>query len=329
MHGLTIIEKQFIQRLLIFTILSRFYMRQSGFLLLLLISALCISCNHFHAKRGLPFGTVKGTHFKEVRRIFNNGLKFDKQGYQLEPSWDLYFLSDDSVLVLGPKTKKYYGFHVYFDHDSIFNMVDAWFKVKKIATDSLILQALRVENKIIMDDDEGSKVILTFYSDRYIKSRSAESIRKMGIPGPKDTLFIKARAELANTKIDSAFAAREPVVLKSKSPLLTVEKVKSVSTPIEEVDAADNYLAPEYNITIDKAYEDFDYSFYAYVDDKGKMYFRKSTILYLPEYKATYKQIMKGLIDGYLYHYVDITPGSTLGIAHASSILLNVVGKKK
>lgn len=304
-------------------------MRQSGFLLLLLIPALCISCNHFHTKRGLPFGTVKGTHFREVRRIFSNGLKFDKQGYQLEPLWDLYFLSDDSVLVFSPKTKKYYGFHIYFDHDSIFNMVDAWFKVKKIATDSLILQALRVENKIILDDDEGSKVFLTFYSDRYIKNHSDESIRKMGIPDTKDTLFIKARTKLANAKIDSAFAAREPVVLKSKSPLATVEKIESVSTPIEEVDAADNYLAPEYNITIHKAYEDFDYSFYVYVDDKGKMYFRKSTMPYYPEHKATYEQVMKGLIDGYLHHYFDITPGSTLGVAHASSILLNVVGKKE
>jgi hypothetical protein len=304
-------------------------MRQFGFLLLLLTSGLCISCNHFHTKRSLPFGTVKGTHFKEVRRIFSNGLKFDKQGYQLEPSWDLYFLSDDSVLVLSPKTKKYYGFHVYFDHDSIFNMVDAWFKVKKIATDSLILQALRVENKIIRDDDEGSKVFLTFYSDRYIKNHSSASIRKMGIPGPRDTLFINARTKLANAKIDSAFAAREPVILKSKSPLVKVEKMESVSTPIEEIDAADNYLAPEYNVTIHKAYEDFDYSFYVYVDDNGKMYFRKSTIPYLPEYRATYERVMKGLIDGYLHQYLEIAPGSTLGIAHASSILLNVVGKKE
>src|ERR1700761_2463774 len=277
-------------------------MRQYWFLLLLLASALLISCNHSH-KKGLPFGTVKGMNYKEVRRIFSNGLKFDKQGYQLEPSWDLYFLSDDSVLVFSPKTKKYYGFHVYFDHDSIFNMVGAWFKLKKIATDSLILQALRVENKVILDDDEGSKVFLTFYSYKYIKSHSAESIRKMGIPGPKDTSFIKARTKLAKTNIDSAFAAREPVVLKSKSKLLTVGKVNSVSTPIQEVDAADNYLAPEYNITIHKAYEDFDYSFYVYVDDKGKMYFRKSAVAYGAyghQYKAIYDQVMKGIMQGYL-----------------------------
>ena len=296
-------------------------------LLLVLISFLHISCNHYHPKKSLPFSTVAGTHFTEVQRVFNNGLKFDKQGYQLEPSWDLYFLSDDSALVLSPKTKKYYGFHVYFDHDSIFNMVDAWFKVKKITKDSLVFQALRVENKVILDEDEGSKVYLTFYSDRYRKSRSAANIQKMGMPGAKDTLFIKSRASLANNKMDSAFAAREPVILKSKAPRITVEKVKNVSTPFEKADASDDYLSPEYNITIHKAYEAFDYSFYVFVDDKGKMYFRKSTILYSREYKMTYEQVMKGIVDGYLQRYLQIVPGSTLGITHTSAILLNVTGK--
>lgn len=302
-------------------------MKRYGLLLLVFISAVYISCNRTHHKKTLPFGTVRGTHFTEVRRIFDNGLKFDKQGYQLEPSWDLYFIADDSVLVLSPKTKKYYGFHVYFDHDSVFNMVGTWFKVKKIAKDSIILQALRVEEKIIEDNDEGSKVYLTFYSDRYKKSRSAEYIQKMGLPGLKDTLFIKAKAKLANSKMDSAFAARKPVELKSKTPLVTVEKVKNVSTDLEEIDAADDYLAPEYNITVHKAYEAFDYSFYVFVDDKGKMYFRKSVVPYMPEFKKAYEQIMKTITAGYLQHYLEVTPGKTLGIAHTSSILVNVTGK--
>ncbi len=302
-------------------------MKRYGLLLLILISAVYISCNRTHHKKTLPFGTVRGTHFTEVRRIFDNGLKFDKQGYQLEPAWDLYFIADDSVLVLSPKTKKYYGFHVYFDHDSIFNMVGAWFKLKKIARDSVILQALRVEEKVIEDNDEGSKVYLTFYSDRYKKSRPAAYIQKMGLPGPKDTLFIKARAKLANSKMDSAFAAREPVVLTSKTPRVAVEKVKNVPTALEDIDAADDYLAPEYNITIHKAYEAFDYSFYAYVDADGKMYFRKSVVPQMHEFQATYEKVIKGIINGYLQHYLEVTPGKTLGIAHTSSILVNVTGK--
>ena len=295
-------------------------------LLILIIALIFFSCKRFR-RLGLPFGDVKGTHFTEVRRIYTNGLKFDKQGYQLEPSWKLYFISDDSVNVYSPKMKTYYGFHVYFDHDSVFNMVDAWFKVKKIAPDSLVLQALRVENKIILDDDDGSKVFLTFYSDRYIKANDAEKIRTMGLPGKKDTAFVKQRSAQVNAKPDSTFAAREPVVLKSRSSLIKVEKVKNESTPINEVDAADDYLAPEYNITIQKAYEGFSYIMYVYVDEKGKMTFRNSAVPLMPEFKASYEQVMRGIVDGYLSRYLDVTPGKTLGIPHTTCILLNVDGK--
>ena len=302
-------------------------MKRTHLLLLFLLTLIaCVSCKKFR-RPGLPFGDVKRTHFTEVRRVFSNGLMFDKQGYQLEPSWNLYFISDDSVMVFSPKMKRYYGFHVYFDHDSIFNMVDAWFKVKKIAADSLVFQALRVEEKVILDDDEGSKVFLTFYSDRYIKDHDAGKIQRMGMPGKNDTTFIRSRSVLANTKSANAFAARKPVVLKSKSPLVKVAKVKNESTPLVKTDPSDDYLAPEYNITIHKAYENFDYSFYVFVDDKGRMSFRKSTINYFSESKSTYEGIMKGIINGYLQHYLAITPGSTLGINHTSSILLNVEGK--
>jgi hypothetical protein len=295
-------------------------------LLLLLIPLTVISCKKFR-RTGLSFGNVKGTHFTEVQRIYTNGLKFDKQGYQLEPSWKLYFIADDSVNVFSPKMKRYYGFHVYFDHDSIFNMVDAWFKLKKLTPDSMVLQALRVENKIIKYDDEGSKVFLTFYSDRHIKSHDATKIQAMGLPGKKDTGFVKERSAQVNAKPDSTFAAREPVVLKSRSSLIKVEKLKNESTPINEVDAADDYLAPEYNITIHKAYEGFSYIMYVYVDDNGKMTFRNSAVPLMPEFKTSYEQVMRGLVNGYLMRYLDIIPGKTLGIPHTTSILLNVAGK--
>lgn len=297
-------------------------------LLLLLIPAINISCNRHPVKRSLPFGAVKGINFTEVRRVFNTGMVFDKAGYQLEPLWQLHFVSDDSVRAFSPKMKRYYGFHVYFDHDSIFNMLDAWLKLRKIDKDSLVFQAQRVRNKIILDDDEGSNVFMTFYSDRYIKSKGAEKIRQIGLPGRKDTLFIKSRTILANNNMDSAFSARIPVVLRSKTPLVKVEKVKNISTPINKVDASVDYLYPEYNITIHKAYEDFGYSFYVFVTDKGRMYFQKSTIPYLPEFKASYEKIIKGIIAGYLQHYLEVTPGNTLGIAHTTSILLNVNGKR-
>jgi hypothetical protein len=301
-------------------------MIQPRFYLPLLLVLLCFSCKISHRK-GLPFGDVKGTHFTEVQRIYTNGLKFDKQGYQLETSWKLFFVSDDSVNVFSPKMKRYYGFHVYFDHDSIFNMVDAWFKLKKLAPDSIVLQALRVEKKIIEDDDEGSKVILTFYSDKYIQSHDTARVAGMRLPNKKDTAYIRKRIKEASANPDSSFAAREPVILKSNSPKITVEKVIHESTPIEDVDSSDEYIAPEYNITIHKAYEAFSYIMYVYVDDKGKMTFRNSAVPLMPEFKDSYEQVMSGIVNGYLMHYLDITPGKTLGIPHTTYILLNVEGK--
>ena len=282
-----------------------------------------------HGVKKLSFKPVKGIRFTEGKRIFTNGLVFDKHGYQLEPSWKLYLVDDDSVMVFSPKMKRYYGFHVYFDHDSIFNMVDAWFKLKEINKDSLMLQALRVENRVIMNNDEGSKVQLTFYSDRYLKSRKIKNAASLGLPRLNDTAYIRQRASLANSHLDSAFSARNPVVLSSRSDLVKVEKVVSLSTPLNKIDPSVDYLYPEYNITINKAYEDFDYSFSVFVDDMGLMHFRKSEIPYPSAFQKTYTDVMKGLISGYLKVYLDITPGKTLGIAHTSVILLNVTGKKQ
>ena len=280
-----------------------------------------------YGKKRISFNAIKGIRFSEIKRKFSTGLVFDKQGYQLEPLWKLYFISDDSVMVFSPKMKRYYGFHVYFDHDSIFNMVDAWFKLKKVSKDSLSLQALRVENKVIKDD-EGSKVYLTFYSEPYLKSGKIKNLNSLGPPGRKDTLYIQSRAKLANSNLDSAFSARQPADLKSRSDLVKVEKIVSASTPFEKIDPSMDYLLPEFNITIHKAYEDFDYSFSAFVDVQGKILFRKSQIPYPPEFQKTYTDVMKGIIDGYLKIYVDVTPGKTLGIAHTSIILLNITGKK-
>jgi hypothetical protein len=37
---------------------------------------------------------------------------------------------------------------------------------------------------------------------------------------------------------------------------------------------------------------------------------------------------MKGITNGYLKHYLKVTPGTTLGIPHASKILVYVKGTK-
>lgn len=148
----------------------------------------------------------------------------------------------------------------------------------------------------------------------------------MSLPGKKDTAFIRKRIAETSVNPDSSFAAREPVMLKSISPLIKVEKVEHESTPTDKVDPSEVYMGPEYNISIHKAYEAFNYIMYVYVDDKGKMTFRNSVVPLMPEFKNSYEQIMRGIVNGYLMHYLDITPGKTLGIPHTTYILLNVAG---
>lgn len=297
-------------------------------LLLILISITWLSCQRYK-RHGLLFGDFKGIHYTEVRRVFTNGQVFDNQGYQLEPVWKFYFVSDDSVQAFAPRMQKYYGFHVYYDHDQIFNMIDSWLQLRKMTKDSLVFRALRVNDKReILEDDEGSKVWMTFYSDDYLKTKKPEELKKMRMPGAKDTAFIRERSKLANSVIDSAFGAREPVVLKSNSPNVVAEKVINKPTPLDDMDPAYDYLYPEYNITIHHSYEAFDYTFSVFIDDKGRMTFGKTNIDYSHEYKKTYEDVMKGIMNGYLVRYLDVTPGKTLGIAHTSTVLLNVVGKK-
>jgi hypothetical protein len=296
--------------------------------LLLLFIGLAFSCERYK-RHYIPFGDFKDITYTEVRRVFDNGLVFDKQGYQLSPVWKFHFVSDDSVQVFSPKKQRYYGFHIYYDHDQIFNMIDSWLQLQKINTDSIVFRSLRVnEKKQILMDDEGSKVFMTFYSDAYLKKKDAEAIKKMGLPSAKDTAFIRKRSNQANTHLDSAFSAREPVVFKSNSPYVVAERVVNKDDPFSDLDPDVDYLYPEYNITIHHAYEDFAYIISAFVDDKGKVTFRKSQIPYSHEFEASYDNAIRGVLAGYVARYVQVIPGNTLGIRHTSIITINLTGKK-
>jgi hypothetical protein len=297
-------------------------------LLLFIVAFACNSCNR-NKRPGLPFGDMKGIHYTEVRRIFNTGLVFDKQGYQLSPVWKFYFISDDSVQVFSPKKQRYYGFHIYYDHDLIFNMVDSWLQMLKLTPDSIVFRTLRVnEKREILLDDEGSNVYMTFYSDAYLKKKNAEAVKRMGLPSAKDTAYMKIRSALANHVMDSAFSAREPVVMKSTSPFVVAERVVKQEDPFSDMDPAEDYLYPEYNITVHHAYEDFAYIISAFVDAKGAVSFRKSQIPYSHEFEATYDKVIKSILSGYVARYVNVTPGTTLCIPHTSIIVLNLTGKK-
>jgi hypothetical protein len=304
-------------------------MKHARLLPLFLFVVLTYSSCTKNKRPGLPFGDMKGITYTEVRRIFNTGLVFDKQGYQLAPVWKFHFISDDSVQVFSPKMQKYYGFHIYYDHDLIFNMVDSWLQMLKLTPDSIVFRTLRVnEKREILLNDEGSNVYMTFYSDAYLKKKNAEAVKKMGMPSAKDTAYIKTRSALANRVMDSAFSAREPVVMKSTSPYVTAERVVKKEDPLSDMDPAEDYLYPEYNIVVHHAYEDFAYLVSAYVDEKGVVYFRKSQIPYFHEFEAANNKIIKAIISGYVARYVNVTPGTTLGIPHTSIIVLNLTGKK-
>ena len=138
----------------------------------------------------------------------------------------------------------------------------------------------------------------------------------------------KQRTALADKIPDSAFAAPQPAVLKSISPNLTVSKEEVKADVSNNFDASENYMNPQYDITITKAYEDFSYPIYAIVDTKGQIIFYHSINYIEPEYRETTIKTIRGIIDGYLKAYMTVTPGASLGIKHASWVLLNLVGKK-
>jgi hypothetical protein len=319
------------------------YIQRSFYALFILISLSSSKCGHTYkviqtekaqkeavAKRTKNLiSIIKGIKYTEVSRKFDNGLSFSPVGYQLTPEWKISFPSVDSVNIYSPKKGRFLNAPVMFDHDSIFNVAWAWLKLKQLSKDSLKFMVLHVKDNIIQD--EKVHVFMSFYSNSYIKNVLHSDTTKLWAPGPKDTLFIKTKAALANSIPDSAFAGTEPAVLTSKNKLISVKN----EAPAEAVDGGksyDSYLSPTYDIAIHKAYDDFSYSFTAWVDDKGNLTFRKSIIsldFLGAEGKKSYINTLKGIADGYLKLYLNITPGKTLGIPHTSIIFLNVRGYKK
>ncbi len=322
-------------------IVVRKYIPQYLYVLLIVLPLVMVSCHH-HVPEVVKFKeklkvdkvkakallkSIQGIKYTEVRRTFDNGLSFSAVGYQLVPEWQISFPSTDSVNIYSPKKKRFLNTPVVFDHDSVYNVAWAWLKLKYIKKDSMQFMVLHVHDNIIQE--EKTHVFMTFYTNDYIKNVLHTEPSKVWKPSRKDTAYIRMKTALADKIIDSAFAGTEPAVLTPKSPLI---KVKKEVTPDDDVNGGmvfDDYLSPTYNITIQKAYTDFYYSYSAFVDENGTITFRKSLTATMPEYKKSNDDIMKGITDSYLKLYLNTTPGKTLGIPHKSIVILNVTGVKK
>lgn len=274
------------------------------------------------------FKKVWGRSFTEVKRTFNTGYSFSENGYQQEPEWRLSFPSDDSVSIYNPKRKMFVIAPVTFDHDSVFNVAWSYLRLKKLTKDSIVFQILKISGKVI--ENEKSIVYMTLYANDYIKNVLHREPLAMQGPTKADTMFIERKTEEARLDPSKAFGARQPVQLSSKTPLVKIEKVinDDRSEDSDNDQRVIDYLSPEFNIRISKAYEDFNYSFVALVDDKGQMSFLRSMVPLMPEFEKPYIKAMKGIIDGYFKAYLQVKPGTTLGIPHASKIIINVTGTK-
>jgi len=299
-------------------------------LILIVITLFSVSCHragvHNETKPvSISFKPVANIPFIEVHRCLKNGLSFDNNGFQTEPGYKITFLTNDSASVYSPDKKAFINFYVFMEQDSIFNVARSYFKMKHMNKDSLILQVLQVEGDTL--HTLNSLVYMTFYSKDYLKAHKLDPA-VLGKPTRADTAFIQKKSTIANKTPDSAFSARQPVQLESRSPLLRVVHNEVQPDMLNNFDPSDEYMNPEFNISISKAYQDFSYSFAIFVDDKGKMYFDRSMDYVMPEFRESNTRILKGIINGYLTAYLKVTPGSTLGIKHTSYIIVNVVGKK-
>lgn len=277
-------------------------------------------------KHLISFKAFNGIDYSEVARRQKNGLSFNEYGYQLEPQWKMKFVSDDSVSIFSPTKNAFINFPLTRGYDSIFNAARSWLKIKKISKDSIVMEILQAKGDSI--DIAGSKVYMLFYADNYVKNVLHTDTSILRHPSRKDTLFVKGLAAKANQNIAKAFSARQPVKLISRSSQITVKQKVTKPDITNNFDPSDDYLDPSFDITINKAYKDFYYSFEVCVDDKGQMHYVRPLIAFQDEdFKNTYIRLSQGIMSSYLQYYFKIIPGSTLGFAHASTISVHVEGR--
>jgi hypothetical protein len=275
----------------------------------------------------LSFKSIEGIPYTEIRRQ-QNGLSFNEYGYHLNADWKLRFVSKDSIALYSPVKKQFLNFPLSCGIDSVFNTNRSFLRMKHMSKDSLIFELIQAKNDSL--EIKGTQVYMLFYADNYIKNVLHSDATTLQASTRQDSLFIKKLIKKADSSHVNAFAALNPVRMISNKPFIVVQKRKTVADfLINNYNTSDDYMSPTYDIVIKKANADFHYSFSAYVDAKGRMYFNKP-LLPLPDgvYKDKYIRSSKALINNYLKIYLKVVPGKTLNMAHTSEINLYVQGKK-
>ncbi len=278
-------------------------------------------------KKKVSFKNIEGIAYTEVRRQYDDSLGFNQYGYRLEPEWQITFLPKDSIRIFSLVLQKFITESVKIDHDSVANIAHSWIRVKQMSRDSLLFQVLYVKDMKI--DDIKGQIFMKLYSNDLMKNKLHTTAAELQKAPRRDSLFIKRKADSSRLDPTKAFAAYHPAVLSPKTPQVQVtKKTVEKADALTDVTLADNYLSPTYKVTIQNAYADFNYYMQVIVDADGKLHFVKPLIGMMEDVEHRTK-IMKGIVEGYLSTYLNITPGSTLGYPHASMVLIRVIGTTK
>lgn len=276
---------------------------------------------------GLTLRNVDGVRFYEVKRRFSNGLSFNKDGFMLAPTWIIEYKHPDTMLAYSPEKQGMEAFFLQFDHGSVYNFAREFFRIKLITKDSLILQRLQVNARVVAKG-EVSDVNCTYYTKNYIENVLKTTVGELQRPTSSDTAFIKklsAATYRHPENPDTAFAATQPVMFTPNSPNVSVEKVKYEDNMTSRESYA--YMYPEYRMVIKKSYKTFNYRFSAVVDTKGNLFVNRIEGV-LPEDMPARKKLIQGIADVYIKNLFYIKPGTTLEIPHSSEITINLIGRQ-
>ena len=271
------------------------------------------------------FQPIVGIDFYEVRRSFDNGLAYDSIGFVQEAEWHVKFTREDAVQIYVPGSDSSFNFQITHDHDSFFHFARESWKVVDLNRDSLLLQRSSLDGLPV--NKVRSNVYIRFYARDYLDGLD-QPLAELRRPRRQDTLFVGEMVRRANrnlTEVDSSYSSKNYPRLVSNSAMLDIKRRQRDSLELISQSSAYEYLYPEYDITIHRAYKDFYHTFSVLVGPDGKL--RLGNFFVMPEFQESRERVLTGIVDVYLQHLLDITPATTLGLPHNSVVYLRVRGR--